>query len=332
MQQDFPTRRAAIGLTAASTLAGMLPRTARAAVMPTVHYAMQKVPEDFVYRAKDWAKPYGVKVVSAVSPSAVRSMQALFAGQADLADSGSGPVLSAMSRAPGKLVIVAATHSGGQRHELMVKPDAPYKSLADLKGKRIAIPVGSGAYIIFELYLAEKGWSNRDFQVVNMKPGDMGSALASGQVAAALTWEPTPSILVTKGVAKVIQSFGEVSSDPALLVASRSFVQHRRDALVRVLASMIDMYAYIKSDPTGAGQLAAKVEDESGASVSPAAFTRAFRHMTFNMHITPADIAALQKVGDFMLKAHHISAVPDFPKLVDSGPLEAAFKMERRKA
>ena len=332
MQKDFPTRRAALGLTVAGGLAGLLPRTARAAAMPTVHYAMQKVPEDFVYRAKDWAKPYGVKVVSAVSPSAVRSMQALFAGQADLADSGSGPVLSAISRAPGKLVIVAATHSGGQRHELMVKPDAPYKSLADLKGKRIAIPVGSGAYIIFELYLAKKGLSNRDFQVVNMKPGDMGSALASGQVAAALTWEPTPSILVTKGVAKVIQSFGEVSPDPALLVASRSFVQHNRAALVRVLASMIDMYAVIKSDPVGAGKMAARVEGESGASVDPAAFTRAFRHMTFDMHITKMDIAALQTVGDFMLKAHRIPAVPDFAKLVETGPLEEAFQLAHAKA
>ncbi len=332
MLRKFPSRREAMGLAAAGTLAGLLPSAARAATVPTVHYAMQKVPEDFVYRAKDWAKPYGVRVVSSVSPSAVRSMQALFAGQADLADSGSGPVLSAISRAPHELVIVAATHSGGQRHEVMVKPGAPYKSLADLKGKRIAIPVGSGAYIIFELYLASKGWNNHDFQVVNMKPGDMGAALASGQVAAALTWEPTPSILVTKGVAKVIQSFGEISPDPALLVARRSFVVHQRDALVRVLASMIDMYAYIKSDPVGAGRMAAKVEDESGATVSPAAFTRAFRHMTFDMHITPADLDALQKVGEFMLKAHRIAAVPDFAKLVEAGPLEDAAKLARAKA
>ncbi len=58
-----------------------------------------------------------------------------------------------------------------------------------------------------------------------MKPGDMGAALASGQIDAALTWEPTPSILVTKGIVKVIQSFGEVSSDPALLVTTREFAQ-----------------------------------------------------------------------------------------------------------
>lgn len=331
MFNAFTTRRQTMTLIAGGMLGGTLASTASAADAQIVKYAMQRVPEDFVYRAKDWAKPYGVRVLESVSPSAVRSMQALFAGQADLADSGSGPVLSAMSRAPGELVIVSATHSGGQRHELMVKPDASYKSLADLKGKRIAIAVGSGAYIIFELYLASKGWTNQDFEVVNMKPGDMGAALASGQVAAALTWEPTPSILVTKGVAKVIQSFGEVSSDPALLVARRSFVEKRRDALVGVLASMIDMYAYIKSDPEGAGRMAAQVEAKSGATVNPAAFTRAFRHMTFDMHITQADIAALQHVGAFMVKAHRIEKAPDFAKLVDTGPLEAAFKMAHAK-
>ena len=331
MTHHFPTRREALGLAGAAALAATLPPTARAAEQ-IVRYAMQREPEEFVYRAKDWAKHYGVKVISTVSPSAVRSMQALFAGQADLADSGSGPVLSAMSRAQGKLLIVAATHSGGQRHEVMVKPDAPYTSLADLKGQRSAIPVGSGADILFEQYIAAQHWPASDFKLVNMKPGDMGAALASSQVAAAIAWEPTPSILVTKGVAKVIQNFGEISPDPALLVATSSFVKQKRDALVRVLASMIDMYAYIKSDPSGAGALAAKVEDESGATVSPAAFTRAFQHMTFDMRITKADLAALGNVGDFMLKNHRISSVPDFASLVEPGPLEDAFKMAHAKA
>ena len=95
---------------------------------------------------------------------------------------------------------------------------------------------------------------------------------------------------------------------------------------------MIDMYKFIDSDPVGAGKMAAKVESESGASVSPAAFTRAFHHMTFDMHVTHADLLALQKVGDFMLKSHHISAVPDFTKVVDRGPLEEAFKLAHGKA
>lgn len=324
------SRRNTLFLAAAVPAATVLPRLAHAAV-PTVRYAMQRVPEDFVYRAKDWAAPYGVHVDESVSPSGVQSMQALLSGRADLADSGSGPALSAFGHAPGALVIVAATHSGGQRHELLVKPNSHYKSLADLKGKRIAMPVGSGAYIIFELYLKEKGWKNSDFLIVNMKPGDMGSALASGQIDAALVWEPTPSILVTKGIAKVIQSFGEVSSDPSLLIARKAFVHEHRDAVVRILASMVDMYHFITTDPKGAGKLAAKVAGESGASVSPAAFTRAFHHMTFNMHVTKADVSALKKVGDFMLNEHKIAKAPDFNKLIDPEPLRLAFAMAKAK-
>ena len=322
---------AVAGLLATVAIVATLPAQTAKAAEYTVRYAMQKVPEDFAYRAKDWGAPYKLKVSASVSPSAVRSMQALIAGQADIADSGSGPVLSAMSRAPDKLVIVAATHSGGQRHELMVKPGSSYKSVADLKNKRIAVPIGSGAYIIFEQYLAQKGWANNQFQLVNMKPGDMGAALASGQIDAALTWEPTPSILVTKGVVKVIQSFGEVSTDPALLVTTRDFAKNHPEALVRVLASMIDMYDLIKSDPQKAGELAAKVEEESGAQVPAAAFKRAFQHMTFDMHVTKSDIDALTAVGKFMVKARRINAVPDFPKLVDTSYLERAFKLAKSK-
>ncbi len=316
-----------LGLAAAALFGAALLAPSALAAKYTVRYAMQKVPEDFVYRAKDWGAKFDLKVEETVSPSAVRSMEALLAGQADIADSGSGPVLSAMSRAPGKLIIIAATHSGGQRHELMVRPDAAFKSVADLKGKRIAIAVGSGAYIIFEKYIAQHGWTNNDFQVVNMKPGDMGAALASGQIDAALTWEPTPSILVTKGIVKVIQSFGEVSTDPALLVTTRAFAEAHPQALARVLASMIDMYKVITTQPQAAGKLAADSEAQSGATVAPAAFTRAFQNMSFDMRVTPASIAALQSVGDFMLKAHRISAVPDFSKLVDMRYLDEAEKL-----
>jgi aliphatic sulfonates family ABC transporter substrate-binding protein len=319
------------GLLATVAIVSTLSAHSATAADYTIRYAMQKVPEDFVYQAKDWGARFGLKVTSTVSPSAVRSLQALLAGQADIADSGSGPVLSAMSRAPDKLLIIAATHSGGQRHELMVAPSATYKSVADLKNKRIAIATGSGAYIIFEQYIAKKGWANNQFQLVNMKPGDMGAALASGQIDAALTWEPTPSILVTKGVVKVIQSFGEVSTDPALLVTTRDFAQKHPEALVRVLASMIDMYDLIKSDPQKAGELAAKVEEESGAQVPAAAFKRAFQHMTFDMHVTKTDIAALTSVGKFMVKARRITSVPDFPKLVDTSYLQRAFKLAKEK-
>ena len=315
------------GIAAALGIASMIAAPSAIAAKYTVRYAMQQVPEDFVYRAKDWGAKYDLKVEETVSPSAVRSMEALLAGQADIVDSGSGPVLSAMSRAPDKLIIVAATHSGGQRHELMVRPDATYKSVADLKGKRIAIAVGSGAYIIFEKYIEKQGWTNADFQVVNMKPGDMGSAIASGQVDAALTWEPTPSILVTKGVVKEIQSFPEVSTDPALLVTTRAFAQAHPEALTRALASMIDMYHLITSDPNAAGELAAKVEAQSGATVAPAAFARAFQHMTFDMRVTPESISALQSVGEFMVKAHRISSVPDFKNLVDMRYLDDAEKL-----
>lgn len=324
------SRRNTLTLAAATSLGATIPQLGYAK-NTTVRYAMQRVPEDFVYRAKDWATPFGIKVAESVSPSAVQSMQALLSGRADLADSGSGPVLSALSHARGELTVVSATHSGGQRHEVMVRPGSPYTSLSSLKGKRIAIPVGSGAYVVFELYLAKHGLKNSDFLLVNMKPSDMGAALASRQVDAAIAWEPTPSILVTKGIAKVIQNFRKTSPDPALLVARKDFVTKHKDVLVRFLASMIDMYAFIRKNPEGAGKLAAKVANQSGASVSPAAFTRAFHHMTFDMHITHADIVALDEVGRFMRKQHKIAAVPDFHKVIDQSPLQHAFAMAKAK-
>jgi len=328
MKKRFPRAMLVCSLAAAlAALACSLITVPAQAAQYRVRYAMQKVPEDYVYRASDWGKKYDLDVKTMVSPSGVRSMQHLLSGQADCADSGSGPILSTISRAPGKLTIVSATHSGGQRHELMVEPDASYSSLADLKGKRIAIRVGSGAYIAFERYIASKGWNNHDFNIVNMAPGDMGAAISSGQVAGAITWEPTPSILVTKHVVKVIQNFGNVTTDPALLVCTTDFVKHHPKAVERFLASISDMYHFIKTNPKGAGERAAKVASQSGVSVPPAAFTRAFKHMTFDMHLSAENMKDLQSNAKFMVKHHRISSVPDIQAMVDMKYLKAAQKM-----
>lgn len=328
MKGQFSRKRLVLSVAAAGMALSCAIAAAQAqAAQYHVRYAMQKVPEDYVYRAKDWGKPYDVKVTEMVSPSGVRSMQHLLSGQADCADSGSGPILSTISRAPQDLTIVSATHSGGQRHELMVKPNAKYSSLAQLKGKRIAIRVGSGAYIAFEKYIASKHWSNRDFNIVNMAPSDMGAAISSGQVAGAITWEPTPSILYTKHIVKIIQNFGSVTTDPALMVCTTKFVKHHPKAVEHFLASIMAMYKVIRTDPQAAGKEAAKVASRSGVSVPPAAFTRAFKHMTFDMHLSPENLKDLESNAKFMVAHHRISKVPNIPARIDTKYLAAAAKL-----
>jgi NitT/TauT family transport system substrate-binding protein len=64
------------------------------------------------------------------------------------------------------------------------------KSVADLKGKKVAFTEGSVLQFYINVLLKEAGLEQSDIEVINMAAGDAGSAFVSGQVDAAVTWEP----------------------------------------------------------------------------------------------------------------------------------------------
>jgi NitT/TauT family transport system substrate-binding protein len=64
------------------------------------------------------------------------------------------------------------------------------KSVRDLRGRRVAVQEGSVSQFFLNVLLRDAGLSEKDVQVVNMKPGEAGAAFVAGKVDAAVTWEP----------------------------------------------------------------------------------------------------------------------------------------------
>lgn len=65
------------------------------------------------------------------------------------------------------------------------------ETLADLKGKKVAFAEGSVSQLYLNVLLKEAGLTQDDIEAVNnMTAGDAGSAFVTGQVDAAVTWEP----------------------------------------------------------------------------------------------------------------------------------------------
>lgn len=64
------------------------------------------------------------------------------------------------------------------------------KTLADLKGKRVAFSEGGISQFYLNYLLKRVGLSQSDVVPVNMTAGDAGAAFVAGRVDAAVTWEP----------------------------------------------------------------------------------------------------------------------------------------------
>jgi len=85
--------------------------------------------------------------------------------------------------------IVGLGHRSGA--VIMVKTDSPYRTFADLKGKRIAIPSRFAVdHIFVRKIMKQHGMTTRDLEMIEMPPPDMPAALYAGAVDAYATGEP----------------------------------------------------------------------------------------------------------------------------------------------
>ena len=91
---------------------------------------------------------------------------------------------------------------------------ASIRTVADLKGKRVAFLEGSVSQFYLGVLLMRAGLSLNDVAAVNMTAGDAGAAFVAGRVDAAVTWEPW----LTRGArAKHGRVLADSSTSPGLI-------------------------------------------------------------------------------------------------------------------
>ena len=99
------------------------------------------------------------------------------------------------------LKIVSLGHRSGA--VIMVRTDSPYKTFADLRGKRIAIPSRFAVDFLFlRKMLARAGMTAKDIQIMEMAPPDMPAALYAKGVDAYCTGEPFGAAAQRAGYAR----------------------------------------------------------------------------------------------------------------------------------
>jgi taurine transport system substrate-binding protein len=111
---------------------------------------------------------------------------------------------------------------------------------ADLKGKRIAVPIGSTAHFSLMGALKMYNLTERDVTVVGMSPAEIAAAWAQNAIDAAFVWVPVQAKLRENG--KVMVTAGQVAKTgfPTFnaWVATNKFASANREGLVAFLKAM----------------------------------------------------------------------------------------------
>jgi NitT/TauT family transport system substrate-binding protein len=64
------------------------------------------------------------------------------------------------------------------------------KSPADMKGRKVGVLLGSTSEYFTKLYLAKGGMQPSDIQMINLRPAEMVTGLARGDIDAFVIWQP----------------------------------------------------------------------------------------------------------------------------------------------
>ncbi|MFC5908601.1 aliphatic sulfonate ABC transporter substrate-binding protein [Streptacidiphilus monticola] len=205
-----------------------------------------------------FAKALGsTKIQTQIFNAGPSEIEALNSGAIDIGWIGPSPAINGYVKSKGAaLKIISGATSGGA--ELVVNP-AKIKSVADLKGKKIATPqLGNTQDVALLNFLAGKGYKvdaktgAGDVSVVRTDNSLTPTAYSAGQIDGAWVPEPTASKLVAEG-AKVLVDEKSLWPDGKFVttnvIVSQSFLKAHPDVVKAVLTASVDTNAWIAANP-----------------------------------------------------------------------------------
>lgn len=246
-------------------------------------------------------------------------IEALAAGKIDIGSVGDVPPITGAATEFGfKIVAIQRAFTQGESGEdIIVKANSGIKTLADLKGKTIAVPQGSSAHGLALLALNSVGLKPSDVKLVYLDPAAGAQAFASGQVDAWSIWNPQATLAVRNSGGRVLV-YGKppIDQDNSYYVASHADLSDpaKRAALADVLERIGEEFTYAREHPAVYAQA---VEQEDGLSAADAQAYVATLQYKIDP-IEPSDITAEEQLASLFYQSGQIKKQVDVPSLTDN--------------
>lgn len=215
-------------------------------------------------------------------------IEALFAGQIDLAYIGPNPAINGFVQSHGRaLRIVAGATSGGAA--LVVRKDAHITSAAGLSGRRLASPqLGNTQDVALRCFLASNGMAAKEnggtVEIIPTANPQILDLFRRGDVDGAWVPEPWASRLAVEGGGVVLVD--ERSLWPhgdfvtAHLIASSAFLRSHPDLVRSWLDAHVDITRWELANPREAQRIVnAEIERMTGKKIDETVLASAWERM-----------------------------------------------------
>lgn len=267
--------------------------------------------------------PLGAGVRWVEFPAGPQLLEGLNVGSVDVGFVGEAPPIFAQA-AGADFVYIGHDPASPQAEAIVVPQDSPVKTVADLKGRKVALNRGSNVHYLLVKALEKHGLRYGDVQPVFLPPADARAAFERGSVDAWAIWDPFLSAVELQAGARVIvDGRVGVAANHAYYLAARRYAHARPQVIETLFADTVAQAARLQADPKTAAALIAPLQGLPQPVVE-----RALSRYRFGVRpLTSEVVAAQQRIADTFLE---LKLIPRPIRIQDALPAQALANASSR--
>lgn len=257
--------------------------------------------------------PLGVTVSWHEFSSGLPLLEAINIGSIDFGADVADTVPIFAQAAGAKLAYVAEEAASPSAQAILVPQASPIKTLADLKGRKVAVTKGAGSHFLLLAALAKAGLSFKDITPAYLTPADGRAAFVSNNVDAWVAWDPFLTSAGRQSDARILADGSNgLASYKRYYVASADYADRHGDVLNVIFGKLAETGKWVKAHPKDAASLLAGLWGIDAATVEEANSHRSYQVGA----VTAPGLSEQQRIADAFLAEALI------PKKVDTSAVK----------
>ncbi|GEP04646.1 aliphatic sulfonate ABC transporter substrate-binding protein [Methylobacterium oxalidis] len=221
-------------------------------------------------------------------------MEALNVGQIDVSADVADTVPVFAQGAQARITYFAQEAPSPAAQAILVAGDSPIRSVADLKGRKVAVTKGAGSHYLLLAALAGEGLSFKSISPAYLTPADGRSALAGGSVDAWVAWDPFLSAAQLQAGARILRDGTGLSAYKRYYLAADDYAAKRPDVLAVLFGRLRETGTWVKANPDTAAEQLSRLWKVDAAAVRQANERRSYRVEP----VTRDGLGEQQKIAD----------------------------------
>lgn len=201
--------------------------------------------------------PLGVKVSWHEFSSGLPLLEALNVGGVDISADVADTVPVFAQAAGAQLTYFAQEAPSPSAQAIVVRADAPYATVADLKGKKIALTKAAGSHYLLIAALDKAGLRFKDIEPAYLTPADGRAAFERGSVAAWVTWDPYLAGVQRQSSVKILADGRNIADYQRYYLAATSYAEAHPEVLAVVFEALRRTGKWVKQSPKESSELLA---------------------------------------------------------------------------